>query len=284
MKTFIHNSNDVRNNIEKTHVKNPFSNWSELTSSERNEIVFEGLNKNYGAYEIRSTYDKSLIYSFLSISFFTALLFSIYYFSQTTILQKLKIPNTDATIFEYPKPIIEQPIIPIQPKQLKTSPSTSTKDLIPKVVDKTEIEKIVSKNTNNNGVKAGNSSDTSNTNAPSNIESKGKIIEDPIDTSLHDMTIDELPRFPGSDRSLSEFIRKNLNFKEEKFSGKIGVQFVVNKDGSLTDVKIYRGSEYSSLNNEAIRVINKMPNWEPGKINGHPVRTRVILPIKIDVK
>ena len=284
MKTFIHNSNDVRNNIEKIHVENSFSNWSELTSSERNEIVFEGLNKNYGAYEIRSTYDKSLIYSFLSISFFTALLFSIYYFSQTTILQKLTIPNTDATIFEYPKPIIEQPIIPIQPKQLKTNPSTSTKDLIPKVVDKTEIEKIVPKNTNTNGVIAGNSSDTSDRNDLSNIGAKGKIIEDPIDTALHDMTIDELPRFPGSDRSLSEFIQKNLNFKEEKFSGKIGVQFVVNKDGSLTDVKIYRGSEYLSLNKEAIRVINKMPNWEPGKINGHPVRTRVILPIKIDVK
>jgi protein TonB len=64
----------------------------------------------------------------------------------------------------------------------------------------------------------------------------------------------------------------------------VGISFVIGKDGSVTDINLYRGTIYSQLNNEAMRVITKMPKWEPGRQNGKPVKVRMILPIRFELK
>ena len=66
--------------------------------------------------------------------------------------------------------------------------------------------------------------------------------------------------------------------KKYEIQGKVLVQFVVSEDGSVTDVKITRGVE-KSLDEEAIRVISSMPKWNPGTINGTPVKVKYTLPI-----
>jgi TonB family protein len=66
--------------------------------------------------------------------------------------------------------------------------------------------------------------------------------------------------------------------KEEKIDGKVYVSFVVNKKGKVTQVKIEKGPD-ESLNKEALRVINKMPDWTPGKHEGKNVNVKVNLPI-----
>ena len=102
--------------------------------------------------------------------------------------------------------------------------------------------------------------------------------------------VEEMPRFPGDDKALMEYIQKNL-IMPEKYKGNTDenpslaeyrtfVQFVVNEDGSISDIQLLRKSaEFKDLDNEAIRVVKAMPNWEPGKIGGKTVKVYFNLPI-----
>ena len=95
--------------------------------------------------------------------------------------------------------------------------------------------------------------------------------------------VDKMPEFPGGQVEMIKFLSKNINYPtvalDQGLQGSIYVQFVIWKDGSVREVKVLRGVG-SSLDNEAIRVIKMMPNWEPGTQRGIPVNTRYTLPIK----
>ena len=88
--------------------------------------------------------------------------------------------------------------------------------------------------------------------------------------------------FPGGDAKLLEYLRDNMKYpesaKEKGIEGKVYVQFVVEKDGSINDVKVLR-SVCKELDNEAVRVIKAMPKWNPGTQNGEPVSTTMMQPI-----
>ena len=90
------------------------------------------------------------------------------------------------------------------------------------------------------------------------------------------------PEFIGGNDALWKYISKNVKYpktaKKYEIQGKVLVQFLVSEDGSVTDVKITRGVE-KSLDEEAIRVISSMPKWNPGTINGTPVKVKYPLPI-----
>ncbi len=107
--------------------------------------------------------------------------------------------------------------------------------------------------------------------------------------------VEEMPRFPGDDKALMEYIQKNL-IMPEKYKGNTDenpnlseyrtfVQFVVNEDGSISDIQLLRKSaEFKDLDEEAIRVVKAMPNWNPGKMNGKPVKVYFNLPIIFKLK
>ena len=88
--------------------------------------------------------------------------------------------------------------------------------------------------------------------------------------------------FPAGVEAMMAFISKNITYpesaKEKGVQGRVFVQFVINKNGSICDIKVMKGVS-AELNNEAISVIKKMPNWIPGKNNGEAVRSRATLPI-----
>lgn len=91
--------------------------------------------------------------------------------------------------------------------------------------------------------------------------------------------VDEKPEFPGGGNSMIKFVNSNRNYPREAYNlgieGRVSCSFVVNPDGKISNVCILKGVE-SSLNQEAVRLISMMPNWTPGKIDGHPVPVRVI--------
>lgn len=95
-------------------------------------------------------------------------------------------------------------------------------------------------------------------------------------------TVDEEPEFPGGKKALLEFIRKNLSYpleaKIKNIQGRVITNFVVERNGSLSEVQVIRGV-HPSLDKEAIRIIEAMPDWEPGKVKGQPVRSRYTLPL-----
>lgn len=94
--------------------------------------------------------------------------------------------------------------------------------------------------------------------------------------------VDEKPTFPGGESAMKSFLRSNIKYpivaQEDGVQGCVFVQFIIEKDGSISDVKISR-SDAPSLNGEAMRVIKAMPKWNPGKLNGIPVRVKNEVPV-----
>jgi protein TonB len=94
--------------------------------------------------------------------------------------------------------------------------------------------------------------------------------------------VEEMPDFPGGQLALRKFIAQAIKYpviaQENGIQGKVFVNFVVNKDGSVTGAKIARGVD-PSLDKEALRVVNSLPKWKPGKQGGKPVRVSYTVPI-----
>lgn len=89
----------------------------------------------------------------------------------------------------------------------------------------------------------------------------------------------EKPSFPGGDVKLIQFINENRRYPEAAYKagiqGRVVCSFIVNTNGTVSDVQIFKGVE-ASLNREAQRIFRLMPNWIPGKLDGVPVPVRVI--------
>ena len=93
--------------------------------------------------------------------------------------------------------------------------------------------------------------------------------------------VEQMPQFPGGEQALMEFVAKSVVYpeeaKEKNISGRVFVSFVVEKDGSVSNVKVLRGIG-GGCDEEAVRVIKSMPKWEPGKMKGKPVRVSYQIP------
>ena len=97
------------------------------------------------------------------------------------------------------------------------------------------------------------------------------------------------PQFPGGAKSLHKFLIKNLRYpkkaQEAGIEGKVHVKFIVEKDGSLSNIEILKGmASCEACNAEAIRLIKSMPKWEVGKQNGNPVRVQYQIPVLFKLK
>jgi TonB family protein len=100
-------------------------------------------------------------------------------------------------------------------------------------------------------------------------------------------TVEQMPEFPGGTEAMMKFIGENLKYPPEaikqKISGRVLVNFIVGKDGKIKNVKVIRGIGLA-CDEEAIRVVNAMPAWIPGKQKGEPVDVRFTLPITFALK
>jgi protein TonB len=94
--------------------------------------------------------------------------------------------------------------------------------------------------------------------------------------------VEQNPMFPGGNEALMKWLSKNLKYpasaQENGIQGRVLVQFVVNKDGSIVEPKVLRSVD-PALDKEALRVVSTMPKWQPGKQRGKTVRVRFTLPV-----
>lgn len=94
--------------------------------------------------------------------------------------------------------------------------------------------------------------------------------------------VEQMASFPGGPNALNDFIARTMKYpplaEENGIKGRVVCQFIVEKDGSITDVKVVKGVD-PTLDREAVRIIKAMPKWNPGKQNGKPVRVRYTLPL-----
>ena len=106
--------------------------------------------------------------------------------------------------------------------------------------------------------------------------------EEPEEQTIFEV-VEQMPEFPdGGMAGLMQFLSKNIKYptiaQENGTQGRVTVQFVVNKDGSIVDAKVLRGVD-PYLDKEALRVIGTMPKWKPGMQRGKPVRVKYTVPV-----
>lgn len=112
------------------------------------------------------------------------------------------------------------------------------------------------------------------------VQSTGIGVED--DAEVIFQVVESMPSFPGGDAALFKYLSDNIKYpviaQESGIQGRVICQFVVNRDGSIVDIEVVRSVD-KSLDNEAIRVIERMPRWTPGKQRGKTVRVKYTLPV-----
>jgi TonB family protein len=98
---------------------------------------------------------------------------------------------------------------------------------------------------------------------------------------------EEMPEYPGGAQEMMKFIQTNIAYpelcREKKLGGKVFVKFVVNADGKIKDAAVIKGSGIAALDEEALRVVNTMPQWKPGKMDNKPVNVYFNLPLSFNM-
>ncbi|WP_291127655.1 energy transducer TonB [Flavobacterium sp. UBA7682] len=246
------------------------------------DIVFEGRNKAYGAYELRKENPKTTLRS-LAIG---AVIFGLAV--SAPLIISLIPEGTEDTSLDQKIVTIKLPPKEKPPENLPPPPPPPPKQdqvkFVKPVVAKTEeiveeppkVEEIKDK-------KLGAETIKGDPDAPLSVEPVGtgpSVVEE--DNNIYNTAgIEVKPDFPGGLEKFFKFIAKNYQVPEEDgLKGKIFVTFVVEKDGSLTDIKVIRDIGYGT-GKEAIRVLKSCPRWNPGEQNGKKVRVLYSLPISI---
>ena len=118
-------------------------------------------------------------------------------------------------------------------------------------------------------------------NVEGNDEAGGEVLKKVEESKVFDV-VEEMPQFPGGPSALFEYLSKNIKYpvvaEENGVQGRVIVTFVVERDGSITDVKVVKSVD-PSLDKEAQRVVKSMPHWIPGKQNGSAVRVKYTVPV-----
>jgi TonB family protein len=113
------------------------------------------------------------------------------------------------------------------------------------------------------------------------VKHQKEIDNEPILPDVFD-EVDEMPQFPGGMAGMMQYLSNNLRYpqdaREAGTQGRVIVSFIIEKDGSISNAKVAK-STYSSLDDEALRVVSAMPKWIPGKQNGEAVRVKYSVPV-----
>ena len=255
------------------------------------DIIFEGRNKEYGAYDLRKTYNKRLVRALIGTAAVILLLFIGYFVSSMTfsgkkqaiVVQDMQLEDVKEEKKEPPPPPPPK-IIPPKVEMAKfTPPKIVPDDKVkeeekPPPQEKLEDTKIGT--VNQEGIK-----DEGITAPPVSDAGKG-VVEAPKDNEDYDKTFTKVEiesTYPGGPNAWLRYLSKNLRFPEEaqaaELSGTIVVQFIVDKEGNVSDVEAFSGPTEGGLREEAIRVIKKSGKWTPAIQNGRQVKSYKKQPI-----
>jgi periplasmic protein TonB len=264
------------------------------------DIIFANRNKAYGAYQLRRAYNK-----YLGRALGLGLLLILFVFALPYIMSAVRglVPKdkpVDVIAELGPPPDIDPnnpPPPPPPPPPTPPPPTRSTVKFVPPIIKKDEevqeeeqkaVEELIEKKED-----IGTEDKKGNDDAAPAIEenpSELQVIEEPKvveDKTFEMFDIQKPPSFPGGEAELFKFLQKNIEYpalaKENNISGVVPLTFVVNKDGSVSDVQILRDIG-GGCGKEAVRVVKAMPKWVPGEANGHAVKVRYTLPVRFKLE
>ena len=251
-------------------------------------ILFENRNKAYGAYELRTHYQRRLVRSFFFAIGITVFIFLVIPLTINWILHHPKtadpfLPETAYVIertLEFEKP--EQPKGSVAP--MKSNPA----DAPIRVVDDVQVKpepaepQVPNEDPGDDQPNPG----TSLTALPA-TGGGGHSADSASDEILSAAVVDIAPEFPGGEEALLNFLGRNLQYpsipREAGISGRVYVSFVVNETGGIDNISVIRKLGYG-FDEEVVRVLHRMPPWKPGVYKNKNVKTMFYLPVSFQLK
>ena len=273
----------------------------DLSSKEWRDLIFEGKNKDFGAYKLRqgseSRHNKAFFYVLIGLVAVCLLIFGYMGYeayktqkaeeeAKAKLEQQQKLAQMEAEKEEEKEEEVAQiEIEEVKPEAPQLATQLMTELLL------TDTPKEDNEIKANEDIQKDNSVMSTFTQAGSDDinlikEHKEEVVQEkPREEKKKEEVfthVEQMPKFPGGDAELYKFISNNLNYPamaiENNVQGRVVVQFVVTKDGSIGNVKVVRSVD-RDLDNEAIRVCKKLPKFIPGKQNGQPVNVWYTLPV-----
>ena len=260
------------------------------------DLVFDGKNQAYGAYQLRKDTGKrnlkALLTMFAMFAIIAAIVIAKVSFDnymasrnaaiETDVELTSLAEKKEAKVERKEEPQVEK----IEVEKVKSSVAFTTpeskkdEDVAPEDEIKSQDE-LAQTNT-----AIGAFDVKGNDEAEGEVLKAKEVIAQPEppkeeETKVFDV-VEEMPQFPGGPQALFEYLSKNIKYpvvaEENGVQGRVIVTFVVERDGSMTDVKVVKSVD-PSLDKEAQRVVKSMPHWIPGKQNGSAVRVKYTVPV-----
>ena len=260
------------------------------------DILFDNRNKAYGAYELRKNYHKRLKKSMMIVA--TLLLITVSAPIVASMFDKpivIDLPNDEPRIIKNVEVIIPkepEPKVP-EAKPLKpTEPVNTIANTTPIIEVANEVNDADLPPTKEalkdavSGIENKEGEGTEVLDLPNNDgEGTAVIPQEPAPNDneiFDDVDVSQMPEFPGGEEELMRYLAQNIQYPKQALDGntegRVLIGFVVNKEGEIDDVKVLR-SIGDGCDEEAVRVIHKMPKWKPGKNNGKLVNVFYNLPV-----
>ena len=273
----------------------------DLVAGDWVDLVFEGKNQAYGAYRLRKGTTKRnivamiavlaagiVIFSFVAIKSIVEASQKTVAVTQTTELSALNQAKKKAEVKQKPKVDVEpEKVVERVKSSVKFTAPVIKKDEEVKPEDeiKTQTDLINTKTAMGALIVTGNDQ-----HAGAVLQLKQAVAQPepkPVEETKVFEVVEQMPSFPGGDAALMAYLRDNMKYPvvaaENGVQGRVVVSFVVERDGSITDVKVARSVD-PSLDREAVRVVKSMPHWIPGKQNGSAVRVKYNVPVSFKLQ
>lgn len=270
----------------------------DLYSSEWCELIFEGRNKKYGAYDMRSHTESRHRYAIVLIAAFFVALITVPTLIKTILPAKREQNVTvnslaDIKVETVEKKKKERPLEIPRPLEPIPELKTTIKNVPPIIKPDEEVP------ADNEGLKSQKELLTSaaaiSIATVEGTNEQGKDIADLDANQIKNvgyedaplLYVPEMPLFPGGPSALAAFLKKNLKYpdlaRDNGIQGQVILTFVVGIDGSISMITVLRSLD-PDCDAEAIRVVKMMPKWAPGRQDSKPVRVQFTLPVRFSLK
>lgn len=267
----------------------------DLVQNDWVELVFQGRNQAYGAYRLRKGTSKRNLIAIIVVLIVAILAFAGMAIKNIVDENARKVAATqvsEISALNQPKKKakVEQKKIQVEPEKVVERVKSSVKFTAPVIKKDSEVKPEDELKTQDQLMSTKTA--IGSFNVQGNDEANGEILkakeviaqpEPPKHEEENKVfeVVEQMPQFPGGPAALMEYLRSNTHYPvvaaENGVQGRVSISFVVEKDGSITDVQVARPVD-PSLDKEAARVVKSMPKWQPGKQNGSFVRVRYIVP------
>ncbi len=266
----------------------------DLISNEWTDLVFEGRNQAYGAYKLRKGTTKRNIWSLIIVTLAAILLFLGLQLQRMVEANKT-VENTQAvelSALEQKKKeakVEKKEIIKTEPEKVVEKVKSSVKFTAPVIKKDNEVkeeDEIKLEEVEKSNKAIGTFTVEGNDEVGGEVLKAKEEIKAPEPPKQEEnkifTVVEQMPMFPGGDAALMQYLSSNIHYPavaaENGVQGRVVVGFVVERDGSITDVNVMRSVD-PSLDREAVRVVKNMPRWTPGKQNGSAVRVKYQVPV-----